>query len=321
MESNLSPSTPPSVSLLDDTSKPSDNIEDMFDTDDTNPFLILDNNKVDSTNCRKKGLKVAFCDHSYSDDAMEINAPHSPDLAASENAQRLTQDVPNLTSPVVKEKVRKRAHSSSHEGRDTVERHTSYIIKENEEAFNDISKWIETQTNSRHITMPPWLLAETSLRESKWHHSKLRSIVRSAYQVPETNGEYVTYNVNQGRTTFFIRIACSFLKPTKVTLGSKGLNMKKIEFPSDYTDLFISAINSMIKGARSKSILITQSREKILLHSTSEGLSITQMFPSDTKKYATKNNLNEFLTPSDIQITIPLCEIDILLKNVRFGSI
>ena len=78
----------------------------------------------------------------------------------------------------------------------------------------------------------------------------------------------------------------------------------------------------MIKGTRSKSILITQSREKILLHSTSEGLSITQMFPSDTKKYATKNNLNEFLTPSDIQITIPLCEIDILLDFFfRFGSI
>ena len=170
--------------------------------------------------------------------------------------------------------------------------------------------------NSESDIIPAWLRAENDLRLSFWNNSRARKISKSRYVIPDTNEEHACYTLTDLKSPFFFRVVCSFLNPQKITLGLRGPKIKKCEFDSSYLDQILSAITSISKGAKSKTVNVGNRGGKLKIDVANGTLSISQTYPADIKKFALKNNLGSYVAPDDCQFTLPSSELDYLLASL-----
>ena len=117
-------------------------------------------------------------------------------------------------------------------------------------------------------------------------------------------------------TIFFVRILCALFIVQKITIGAKGKLNTKCEFPMNQLDNVISALTSIAKGSKSKTIHIGKRGEKLKFEMTNGSLNISQLFSPHIKKYAQKNNLGIHLAPEDTHFNLPASEIDLLLESM-----
>ena len=112
---------------------------------------------------------------------------------------------------------------------------------------------------------------------------------------------------------------CSNFNPHKIIIGTRGLNNKKSEFASSHLDLLISALTSLLKGSKSKTINLGSRGEKLKMEIANGYLNFTHSYPSDIKKFIQKNNMNSYLAPEDCQFNIPISEIDNFMETLLDG--
>ena len=169
---------------------------------------------------------------------------------------------------------------------------------------------------SKSIKIPAWVRAEDALRTSLWNRSKTRKILKTRYVVPQREDELTCYHLTDAKTPFFVRILCAFFNPQKITIGAKGQINTKCEFSINQLDNVISALTSITKGSKSKTIHIGKRGEKLKFEMSNGSLNISQLFSPTIKKYAQKNNLGVHLSPEDSHFYLPASEIDLLLDSM-----
>ena len=174
----------------------------------------------------------------------------------------------------------------------------------------------EEDRESKRIKIPAWVRAEDALRTSHWNTSKARKILKTRYVVPQCEDELTCYHLTDAKTPFFVRILCAFFNPQKITIGAKGQINTKCEFSINQLDNVISALTSITKGSKSKTIHIGKRGEKLKFEMSNGSLNISQLFSPTIKKYAQKNNLGVHLSPEDSHFYLPASEIDLLLDSM-----
>ena len=142
----------------------------------------------------------------------------------------------------------------------------------------------EARYDSESAKIPAWLRAENGLRLANWNNTKLRKILKSCYVVPDTNNELTCYHLADSKSPYFVRVVCSNFNPHKITIGTRGLNNKKSEFASSHLDLLISALTTLLKGSKSKTINLGSRGEKLKMEIANGYLNFTHSYPSDIKK-------------------------------------
>ena len=174
----------------------------------------------------------------------------------------------------------------------------------------------EELPDSKRVKIPAWLRAEDALRTCYWNTSKSRKILKTRYVIPQCDDELTCYHLTDAKTPFYVRVLCSFFIPQKITIGAKGKVNTKCEFPINQLDNVISALTSIAKGSKSKTIHIGKRGEKLKLEMANGSLNISQLFPAHIKKYVQKNNLGLHLAPEDALFNLPSSEIDLLLETM-----
>ena len=202
----------------------------------------------------------------------------------TENAQRITTQDLMVPSPIAIH-TRKRCRCES---------------KENQG---------EPRYNSHSAKIPAWLRAENGLRLAYWNSTKLKKILNTCYNVPDTD-DLSCYHLAEGKFPYFVRIVCSGFDPHKIVIGSRGKNNKKCEFASSHLDLLISALTSLIKGSKAKTINLGSRGEKLKMEISNGYLNFAHTFPADIKKFVQNNNMGSYLAPDDCYFNIPSSEID-----------
>ena len=218
------------------------------------------------------------------------------DFELYDNAQRITtQDlmVPDSilhsTKLQIGKNTKKRYRSESNENRDG-------------------------RSTAESVNMPAWVRAENALRMSIWNTSRGRKVLKTQYTIPETDDELTCYHLTDAKSPLFVRILCSFFNPQKITIGGKGNTNTKCEFPIQHLDLVISALTSIIKGSKSKSINIGKRGEKLKMEMVNGSLHLSHIFPPHLKKYVQKNNMSAHLAPDDSHFNLPSSEIEHLIE-------
>ena len=174
----------------------------------------------------------------------------------------------------------------------------------------------EEVPESKRIKIPAWVRAEDALRTCNWNTSKARKILKTRYVVPQCDDELTCYHLTDAKTPFFVRVLCSFFIPQKITIGAKGKLNTKCEFPMNQLDNVISALTSIAKGSKSKTIHLGKRGEKLKFEMGNGSINISQLFPPHIKKYVQKNNLGLHLAPEDTHFNLPSSEIDLLLESM-----
>ena len=87
-----------------------------------------------------------------------------------------------------------------------------------------------------------------------------------------------------------VRIVCSFFKLQKtIVIGCRGQNIKKCDFDPPQLDLIISALISLVKGSKSKTINLAIEGKKLKMEISNGCLHFfSHTFPSDIKKIVQK---------------------------------
>ena len=184
---------------------------------------------------------------------------------------------------------------------------------------NTIPAWL------RANTIPPWVMAEDALRLSFWNNSKGRKILGTCYTVPDSHDNFTCYNMTNNKSLFYVRVLCSFFLPQKITIGCYGTNGGKCEFEDVYLDQVVSAVTSISKGAKSKTINLGSIRDgKMKIESVNGSLHFSRLYSNDSKNFVQKNDMSPYLVREDTKCTIPSTEIDhisdVLLDTVQFIS-
>ena len=215
-----------------------------------------------------------------------------------DNAQRITtQDlmtpdsIRHSTKLQIPKNTKKRYRSDSNENRDG-------------------------RSPAESVDMPAWLRAENALRMSIWNTSRGRKVLKTRYSIPDTDDELACYHLTDAKSPLFVRILCSFFNPQKVTIGGKGNTKTKCEFPILYLDLVISALTSIVKGSKSKTINLGKRGEKLKMEMINGSLHLSHIFPPHLKKYIHKNNMNPHLAPDDSHFNLPSSEIEDLIETL-----
>ena len=183
---------------------------------------------------------------------------------------------------------------------------------------NKIEKCI-CDTNS----IPAWVRAEDALRLSFWNNSKGRKSLSTCYTVPDSDDKLTCYNMTNNKSLFYVRVLCSFFLPQKITIGCYGVNGGKCEFEDLYLDQVVSALTSISKGAKSKTINFADVRDgKMKIESVNGSLHFSRLYSNEVKNFVQKNNMSPYLAPADTKFTVPSTEIDhmsdVLLDTVQF---
>lgn len=174
----------------------------------------------------------------------------------------------------------------------------------------------EEAPESKRIKIPAWVRAQDALRTCNWNTSKARKILKTRYVVPQCDDELTCYHLTDAKTPFFVRVLCSFFIPQKITIGAKGKANTKCEFPVNQLDNVISALTSIAKGSKSKTIHLGKRGEKLKIEMVNGSINISQLFPPHIKKYVQKNNLGLHLAPEDSHFNLPSSELDLLLDSM-----
>ena len=153
-----------------------------------------------------------------------------------------------------------------------------------------------------------------------WKNSRARRVLKTRYTIPNTDNELSCYHLADAKSPFFVRIVCSFFNPQKIVIGCRGQNIKKCEFASPQLDLVISALTSIVKGSKSKTINLGNRGEKLKMEIANGSLHFSHTFPSDIKKFVQKNNMRPYLAPDDSHFSIPSSEIDHLMESLLEGT-
>ena len=181
---------------------------------------------------------------------------------------------------------------------------------------NTIAAWL------RANTIPAWVKAEDALRLSFWNNSKGRKTLSTCYTVPDSHDDFTCYNMTNNKSLFYVRVLCSFFLPRKITIGCYSTNGGKCEFEDLYLDQVLSALTSISKGAKSKTINLGDRDGKMKIESANGSLHFSRLYSNDIKNFVRKNNMSPFLAREDTKFTVPSTEIDhitdVLLDTVQF---
>ena len=220
-----------------------------------------------------------------------------------DNAQRITTQDLMVPSPIVKD------------GRITTQdpMAPSPIVKDTRKRRFENKG--ESRYNSLSVKIPAWLRAENGLRLAYWNSTKLRKILNTCYIVPDSD-DLSCYHLAEGKFPYFVRIVCSGFDPHKIVIGSRGKNNKKCEFATPHLDLLISALTSLIKGSKAKTISLGNRGEKLKIEISNGYLNFAHTFPADIKKFVQNNNMGSYLAPDDCYFNIPSSEIDNFLATL-----
>ena len=174
----------------------------------------------------------------------------------------------------------------------------------------------------RANTIPAWVRAEDALRLSFWNNSKGRKTLSTCYTVPDSHDDFTCYNMTNNKSLFYVRVLCSFFLPQKNTIGCYGTNGGKCEFEDMYLDQVLSALTSISKGAKSKTINLGLRDGKMKIESVNGSLHFSRLYSNDIKNFVQKNNMSPYLVREDTKFTVPSTEIDhvsdVLLDTVQF---
>ena len=248
--------------------------------------------------------------------AMETENVVNDDEESFESGQRITtQDLPVPESsmecmPALAKNPKKRHRS---------EPSLSELNKITEKCvcgYNTIAAWL------RANSIPAWVKAEDALRLSFWNNSKARKSLSACYTVPDSQNELTCYNMANNKCLIYVRVLCSFFLPQKITIGCHGTTGGKCEFGELYLDQVISALTSISKGAKSKTINLGDREGKMKIDSVNGSLHFSRLYSNDIKNFVRRNNMSPFLVKDDTKFTVPLTEIEhiteVLLDTVQF---
>ena len=264
-----------------------------------NPNNLTDNSVVmDISNEAENTESLVIEDRIILDDLYEN--------AQSITTQDLTTPETNTSStPLIGENSRKRYRSGPKESQEEIE-----------EKVKEKTCICET------ANIPPWVKAENALRLSYWDYSRARKLLKNCYTIPDTNNELTCYKLSDNKSLFYVTILCSFFEPQKIIIGCHAGKGGKCEFDSSHLDQVVSALTSIIKGAKSKTINLGVRAGKMKMGLLNESLHFSHIFPSDIKKFVQKNNLAPYLIPEDSYFSLPYSEIkhllNVLLEAVQF---
>ena len=162
--------------------------------------------------------------------------------------------------------------------------------------------------------IPAWVRAINALRLSYWNTSKGRKVIKTRYIVPDTDGEISCYHLADKKRPFVVRIMCSFFEARKITIGYRGQNDKKCDFDIAHLNVVTEALSSILQGAKSKTINLSSTGEKLKMEISNGSLHFYHTFPSGIRKFVQKNNMPAYLSPDDCGFNIPASEIDHLME-------
>ena len=170
--------------------------------------------------------------------------------------------------------------------------------------------------SSENVIIPPWIRAENDLRLAHYNTSQGRKVLKTCYNIPDSDCDISCYNLAEPKAPFFVRIVCSSFDPQKVVIGRKGQNIKKCEFTPNHLDSVVTSLTSIVKGSKSKTVNLGKRGEKLKMEMSNGCLNFAHTFPSDIKKFVQKNNMNSYIAPDDVHFNIPSSEIENLMDSL-----